>query len=439
MAAALLLGAVGCGSHRTSVPDASLVVVHANVVDVRAGTVLPDRTIVVAGGRIRAVAPSSTVAPPRGARVLDASGAWVIPGLWDMHVHALWDPTVRDVFLARFLIQGVTGIRDMGGVTPLALETRDDVAAGRRLGPRIVAAGPIVDGPNPVQAGISVAVDSPERARAVVDSLADLGVDFIKVYTLLPRDAYYALMAEAAARGLPAAGHVPAAVTPAEAANAGQRSVEHMRDEIAPFCRPADPDACAPAFEAFRRNHTWQVPTLVELRAKATMDDTAFVADPMLAAMPATVRADWLGGRAAKMRRPASYWTEKRAYWADELWLAGRIASAGIPILAGTDAGASFSYPGRSLHEELELLVRAGLAPLDALRAATLEPARYLEAADSLGTVEAGRVADLVLLDANPIDAIGNTRRIRAVVRGGTVLDRAALDSLDAAARAAAE
>jgi len=365
--------------------------------------------------------------------VVDGSGKFLIPGLWDFHVHALFDPEAARTFLPRFVAAGVTGIRDMGGSLEVLRAVRWALLAGTLVGPRIVAAGAVIDGPEPVDPSVSIAVGDSATASAALDSLVRAGADFVKVYTLLPREVYFVLLREAWRRGLTVAGHVPESVSVREAADSGQRSIEHLRDEVEPLCaRAADP-SCSRLLDTLRARGTWLVPTLVVLRVKAILDDSSLVRDPRLGAVPPFVRGGWEGIRERAQERPADYWRERRARFFDELALTGAAWRAGVPLLAGTDAGALFTYPGSSLHDELVQLVRAGLTPAAALRAATLDPARFLGAADSMGTVAAGKVADLVLLDADPLADIRNTQRIAAVVLRGRRLDRAALDSLAAA------
>jgi hypothetical protein len=219
-------------------------------------------------------------------------------------------------------------------------------------------------------------------------------------------------------------------VTALEAADSGQRSIEHLRDEVEPLCKAATDPACVRLLGALRARPTWLVPTLVVLRVKAILDDSSLVRDPRLGGVPALVRNAWEAIRTGKQTRPPAYWREKRTRFFGELALTGAAWRDSVPLLAGTDAGALYTYPGSSLHEELAQLVRAGLTPAAALRSATLAPAEFLGATDSLGAVAAGKVADLVLLGADPLADIGNTRTIEAVVVRGRLLRRAALDSL---------
>ncbi len=411
-------------------PEPSLAITHVTIVDVAAGRLVPGQDVLVRGGRIVAVGDTTQVAVPPGATVVDGRGRYLIPGLWDMHVHALFDAEVARTFLPRFVAAGVTGVRDMGGTVEVMRAARFALLAGTLVGPRLVAAGRILDGPQPVDPSVSIAVGSPEEARAAVDSLANHGADFIKVYTLLPRAAYFAVLREAERVHLPVAGHVPAGVTTLEAADSGQRSIEHLRDEVEPLCKAAADAACGRLLAALRAHRVWLVPTLVVLRAKAILDDSRLIKDPRLGTMPQLVRDAWAALRAGKQDRPRAYWAGKQARFYGELALTGAAWKDGVSLLAGTDAGALYTYPGSSLHDELAQLVRAGLTPAAALRAATLGPAEFLGATDSLGTVAAGKVADLVLLDADPLADIRNSRSIRAVVLRGRLFGREALDAL---------
>jgi hypothetical protein len=370
-----------------------------------------------------------------------------------MHVHSAAN-AARDFPL--FLALGVTGVRNMHSSADSALaltgSLRAAVAAGTMLGPRFVANGPILDGPIRAQRG-AIGVATAADARRAVDSLADGGADFIKVYNFIPPDAYAAAVEQATQRGIPLVGHVPIGVGAVAVADAGQRSVEHL-DGLDFACSPradsilgaflAAPsreqwngalaalvatwqiEACAPAIEAYRRNATWQVPTLA-VNWVITVADSVLADTEAMRSIPPSIQAQW---RAFADEMPAAELAMERAGFEQAEETLRLLHRAGVPILAGTDVGNPLLVAGFSLHRELELLVRAGLAPLDALRAATVNPARFLERIDDLGTVESGKLADLVLLDADPLVDIRNTRRIRAVLANGRLLDRAALDAL---------
>ena len=460
---ALLACAVGCATPPLS---AQIALTHANVVDVERGIVLTDHTVLISGTRIVAVGASVRV--PARARVRDARGKYVIPGLWDMHVHTSREGRALH-FWPLFLAHGVTGVREMGSYLDTLQHWR---AVARRPGsgaPRIVWSSPMLDGV-PTSWVHGYGVPDAARARAAVDTMRRLGFDFLKVYDRLPRDAYLAIAAEAKRRGIPFAGHVPGAVTAIEASDAGQRSIEHVANALHLACTPrgaelldaflkareslgpdadstraalgrlrsavaAGPreDACRPLFARMLANDTWLTPTLTVTHGQVPPDWLA--ADPRLRFVPPALAARWRSGRPAADSDDLRFGRRMEA----NAWrLVALAQGAGVGILAGTDASDEpYVFAGSGVHDELALLVRAGLSPLDALRAATLNPARYLGAADSLGTVAPGRVADLVILDANPLADIRNTTRIHTVIANGRLIDTSERARL--LARAAAE
>jgi imidazolonepropionase-like amidohydrolase len=460
----LLACAVGCAAPPLG---AQLALTHANVVDVERGVVLTDRTVLISGNRIVAV--GAGVRVPAGARVHDARGKYVIPGLWDMHVHNSREGRALH-FWPLFLAHGVTGVREMGSYLDSLQHWR---AAARRPGsgaPRIVWSSPMLDGV-PTSWVHGYGVPDAARARITVDTMQRLGFDFLKVYDRLSRDAYLAIAAEAKRRGIPFSGHVPRSVTAVEASDAGQRSFEHITDALSLACTPrgaelldafvkareslgpdadstraalgrlrtavaAGPveDACRPTFARMVANGTWLTPTLAVTHGQVPPD--ALVADPRLRFVPPGLAARWRSDHAAADPDELRFGRRMEA----NAWrLVGLAQRAGVGILAGTDASdEAYVFAGSGVHDELALLVRAGLSPIDALRAATLNPARYLGAADSLGTVAPGRLADLVLLDANPLADIRNTTRIHAVVANGRLIDARERARLLAHAAAAA-
>jgi hypothetical protein len=347
-----------------------------------------------------------------------------------------------------------------------ALAQRASIAAGSLLGPRMVVASPILDGPSPMWPG-SIAVTTPEQARRLVDSLKARGYDFIKQYEFMPREIYLALAAEAHRDGIPISGHVPLALSAVEVSNAGQKSLEHaiglilacsrdadrlrpayvaIMDTLAPTTSMAtlgahgnlmsraesepahtfDVAKCRDVAATLVKNGTWIVPTLTLFRGLGAPIGGAVRADPRLAYLPADMRG---GFNAAP---PNAMLDSVRG-------LMGRVVllmhQAGVGVLVGTDTPNPFVLPGFGVHDEMGLLVDAGFTPAEALRAATLEPARYLAATDSLGAVAPGKLADLVLLDKNPLNDIHSTTAIRAVFANGRYVDRAALDSMLAAVR----
>ena len=422
------------------------------MVNIENAEVSPGQTVLIRGSRIVAVSAGRTALPP-GTKVVSAAGGFLIPGLWDMHIHSA---AAADQELPAMLAFGLTGVRNMHTTADTALQLvtaiKRQLVAGTLVGPRFIANGAVVDGPRPAQQG-SVRIPTAADAAPIVDSLAAGGADFIKVYNLLPRESYFALMEVAKQRGMPVVGHVPVTVRAEEAAAAGQRSIEHLdgldfacstREDsiraefLARFSREAwkrrgdqltaswSAERCAPAIAAFARHGTWQVPTLAVAWAEAFGDSILLDAEAMTV-VRASVAAWWREIAADTTHGPDPSAPARL----DQAIAAVRLLhAAGVPILAGTDVGNPFVIPGWSLHHELELLVGAGLTPLAALQAATLNPARFLDATDSMGTVAPGKLADLVLLEANPLTDIRNSRRIRGVMINGRYYDRAALDTL---------
>lgn len=420
----------------------AMIIRHATVVDVASGRLLRDHAVLVRGDLIERVGPDADVsADVAGATTrIDAGGRYLIPGLWDMHVHALWDPIVTTTVLPLMVTDGITGVRDMGGTLEVLRRVRAEIDAGTLRAPRVVAAGPILDGPEPVDPSVSIAIDSPAAATAAVATLAAAGVDFIKVYTLLPAPAFRAVVADAQRRGLRVSGHVPADITPVEAAAAGMASIEHMRAELGGFCTRATEAACVPIIAAFRAHGTWQVPTLSVRRARAELDDRSRIADSRLAFVPGVLRAQWLAARTRRLaQKGPDDFRRMRGEFADEQWLAGLLHRERIALLAGSDAGADFSYHGSGLHDELRELVRVGLSPLEALQSATIRAAVFLGQTGRTGQILSGAGADLVLLESNPLEDITSVARIHAVMSRGRWLDRPELDRLRAASRAAAQ
>ncbi|HYO45277.1 MAG TPA: amidohydrolase family protein [Gemmatimonadota bacterium] len=389
----------------------------------------PHRTVIVRGDRIVEIGPYGEVAIPAGSTLVDGTGRFLMPGLVDMHVHALWDPSVPSAFLPLFVANGVTTVRDMGGILDLLPVTRAALADGSLLGPRVIAPGAILDGPEPVHPEVSIAVGTPEEAVAAVDSVAAAGADFVKVYTLLPAAAFDAVMAAAGRRGLPVSGHAPAEVGAVAAAAAGMRTIDHLMSELGGFCELDRSEECDAVLAAFREHGTFQVPTLV-LQGQSEAADLC--GDPRLRGLPRAVLEYWFDGAGGPADCDSATSTGDlfRPELPPEAWIIPRLHAAGIPILAGTDAGVPWSLPGWSLHDELGLLVEAGLPVTDALLAATRDAARALDLDDEIGTIRPARVADLLLLRADPLADIGNTRRIEAVVLRGQLLRRAELDSI---------
>jgi hypothetical protein len=440
--------------------SSSLVFTHATIVDVRTGHILQDQTIVITGDRITALSPQAGI--PADAEVVNATGKFVIPGLWDMHAHALWSIDQIKRMFGLFLANGVTAIRDMGSPLPVdeTLNWRTKVADGTVLGPRILTAGKLVDGPKPVWPD-SVAVETEDQARKAVDTLHKDGVDFIKVYSRLPRLAYFAVAAEAKKDGLVYVGHVPIYISASEASVAGQRSIEHL-SELLFACSSDESDlrkqliataigserdrvrkeqmkVVISTFSArkamrlsrlFAKNNTWQVPTLLVQYTYAFVNPYELHDSPGVRYVPGGAVQGWIDrlNSFRKTRDEEDMKAQKRSYEL-EIELVRMMHRSGVRFMTGTDAE-TFYPAGFGLHTELGLFVGAGFSSLEALQAATLNPAVYFGRTKDFGTVEVGRLADLVILEANPLSDIRNTQRIAGVVTAGRYLDRQKLDRL---------
>jgi hypothetical protein len=471
-------------SDRSAQPGAeakALVLEHVTVIDATGAPPKPDMMVVIVAGRISDIGKSGSVQVPQGAQTMNARTKFLIPGLWDMHAHVLNDKG-PDILLPMLVANGVTGAREMGNDNDVPIEAMDrmrkEIEQGKLIGPHIVMAGHIIDGPKPVLPS-NVSVSTEAQARETVIALKKSGVDFIKVYTALPRNLYFAIAEEANRQGLPFVGHVPIAVTAEEASDAGQKSLEHMTgvidscstretelrqalleryekfngstSELVRFLfviyqqqllDSYDEKKAGALFEHLRKNGTWQCPTLVALRSVAFFDDRSFVNDLRLKYVPRS----WTFWTDPNRQQTNDFFkdltaedfaNEKRAVQ-KRLQIVGAMHRAGVKFLAGTDTAVPSVYPGFSLHEELALFVKAGMTPMEALQSATLNPAVFLNLQDTLGTVEKGKIADLLLLDANPLENINNIRQINAVFVNGRLLDRKALDNVLAQVEAAA-
>jgi imidazolonepropionase-like amidohydrolase len=419
-------------------------ITHVTVIDVEHGTESRDLTVLLDGPRITAVGPAATTLAPSTVRIIDARGKFLIPGLWDMHVHSVV-PTGRQL-LSLYVANGVTGVRDMGGDFATIKRWRDEIAAGILVGPRVVAAGPYLEGHDSPIAHIEV--HTPDDARRAVDSLSALGVDFVKVHSALSRDAFFAAAREARAKHLALAGHLSRNVTVEEAADSGQRSLEHLLGFVN-VCTSAestsfagvDPlrrvvfNGCTSRDQGAVYAHlaqvgTWVTPTLATAWEFAVLPKHDVPGDTLSRFISDSLRVYLTQIFDAPPALPADGDVLGRRLFAKRRSLVLALHNAGVRLLAGTDAPMRNVPPGFGLHEELAEFVRSGLMPGAALRAATYEPARYFGALDSLGAIAPGKLADLVLLDADPLADIANAHRIVAVFTRGKVYDRAALDRM---------
>ena len=454
---ALLAMTMACRSDEARIGQigTNFALIDVNIVDVRAGEILPHRTIVIDGDRITAIQSASTPLKS-GIPVIPSAGKYVLPGLWDMHVHVT-DESYLDLFVAN----GVTGVRDMGGgldepadgcesVQPSILQRwRAEVTAGKRIGPELVISGPVVSGTGWPS---SLPARTHEEAVAAVRTLKRQRADFIKVYERIPLASYKVLATQANRNGLSFAGHVPEDVGLLKAISVGQRSIEHIRDPLL-VCFTSDTSkldrffaedqwgeedkkwgrvtnaACQEIIAALQKNEVWLTPTLTVEKSKVSVEDPRHVNDERRRLLPQSVRSSYAAYVKGQLAQSAMERASRRLWWRTQQKLVQRMGGEGVRLLAGTDTACEGGLPGYSLHYELKELVDTGLSPLDALRAATIEPARYFNRRNE-GAVVAGYRANLLLLDANPLDNIENTQRIRAVMLDGRLQTRTDLNKL---------
>jgi len=444
-----VLAAVACAMLRFA-EGASVAIVDTTVVDVEGGRDALHRTVLVGDDRITAIVDAKDARIPAGTLLVDGRSRWLIPGLVDMHVHLFNTVSHRapnDWALPLFVANGVTGVREMSAdAASIALlrQWRRETDAGERIAPRVLAAG------------IAARIDDASDAPRVIAGIIDGGADFVKIFSEVGVPQWRALVAAAAERGFPLAGHVPAGITLLDAAAQGQRTAEHLmqayeacssiegmllleRSGLAGSELVDKRDAQeSRALDAFDR-HTctriarqlaasgqWQVPTLA-LPWAETHRATAPQDDPRWHLLRNDERARWSRILTDLAAHPDPL-AQRR--WEVSRSIMAVFRRANVPMMAGTDAPMPEVYPGFSLHDELQRFVDTGYTPREALRAATIDPARFLGQDATSGSIAPGKRADLVLLGADPTRDVRNTRLIDVVIVGGRVLRRAELDPL---------
>lgn len=463
--------AIAAGTFATSTGAAGIksqpatAIEHVTIVGIDGARAMGNATVVIAGERIAWVGPSRRARLATAVRRVDGRGKFLIPGLWDMHVHIFnnrsnpgTDNHAR--YFPLFIANGVTGVRDMWTDAEDIARLRSwrrSIAAGAMIGPRVVAASPILDGV-PVDHPNSLGITSAAEGRAAVRAAKVAGSEFIKVYNRLPRVAYYAIADEARRQGMPFAGHIPFSIHAAEAALAGQASAEHLtgmavacssqEDRLFPKGEPDDrasiqlattsfdEEKCRRVAKVFASKRAWHDPTLILLRARWRLEDSDS-ADPRLKFATTEERKAW-AGIDTKLRQRDTLLLGR--FYGNFERILRVLDREHVGLLAGTDVGNPHVFAGSSLHDELALMVEAGLSPQRALAAATINPARYLHRESWFGSVSKGKFADLVLLDADPTQDIANVRRIAGVFSNGRYFNRTQLDRLnDSAAQVAAK
>lgn len=473
--AGVCLSVAGCAD-KADEGQNYLIIENATAIDAVHG-VREQVDVIVVDDKIKAVgaeAASDLSAAQRSRAItIDATGKYVLPGLWDAHVHLTFTPGIDyRTFFPLSLAHGVTSLRDTGGhlealAPAIAAADSDDIT------PDLYVSGPLLDGPLRVYDGgspsfpdISIGVSSPAEAERIVDELAAAGVDLVKAYEMLSPEVFSAILARAESHGLPVAAHTPLSMSATQAAQAGASDMQHLRNlefdcaedpsgllavrremltandapspgalrgaihrsQRAAALGQQNEDACEALVATLAAAGGFQTPTLVIVRFLINRHFEKEAWRETYNLMPAEIAQGWR----ERSDRLSGFNADDLAI-AHDNWIKDmivRLQNGGVPIMAGTDAPIAFLTPGASLHEELALLVDAGLTPIDAIAAATHTPASFFGLEDELGAVYPGMNADLVLLHANPLDDIRHVAAIEAVVKSGHLLDRAALDAL---------
>jgi len=426
----------------------SITIRHINIVDVKKGVIKPDQIVYIKGNRIVSIGKDNNGNKKNLGIELDCPNRYLIPGLWDMHAHDIgWMiPNVSHDFITPIMLaNGVTGFRDMWGSQD-ALALRDSVNQNFLVAPRMIVGTPIVNGPRMFFPG-TVTLNTANEVPAVIDSLQREGYDFVKVYSYLRRDLFFALAKHCKEKNMPFGGHVPIGVSAEDASNAGMQSIEHLFGLRKSFSNQGEQlmvdwekqmlDTSVSQFNVLVTSESSTLPfdtTKAKKVASTLVMNHTVVVPTLAAAIGYTFNRDTLMKSASMVYVPKvlkQYWYDARSMALFEkdmfqnfLQMLSFLHKQGVMILAGTDTENPFVVPGFSLHDELELYVKAGLTPLEALRTATLNPAIFLHKEKELGSVTNGKLADLVILQKNPLINIKNMRSIDAVIVNGHLIDK---------------
>lgn len=442
-----------------------ILIQNVHTIDVETGELLPGQDIIITGNTIHSVSPHGHQAI-EAKTIIDGTDQYLIPGLWDMHAHMMrenWYVSQMPLLRAN----GITGFREMWGDMEIANNVREEIENGRMPYFRFVASGHVLDGAKPFWSG-SIPVESEERAVHIVDSLIKSKADFIKVYSFLSPAVFSAIAQRCKEKRISFSGHVPHTEWVTSASEAGMASMEHLYGFLIEACSESDSamslmQRSVRAFEKgdkeqrnrtlllfyslvlnnfseekmrwiaqkLTRDNTYIVPTLVTLRGEYFTNDTSFTNDPRLKYMSKETLDYWKETAASDIRKNTSVdWQNKRRRWEIERQIMQILIAEKVPIMAGTDADNPYAFPGFSLHDEVALYVEYGMTPREALYSATIAPVKFLGMSDSLGTISKGKLADLVLLNANPLEDIKNTTKVSTVIANGKIYGKAYIDSV---------
>jgi imidazolonepropionase-like amidohydrolase len=445
-------------------------ITNVSTIDAKDG-IQKRRTVIFEGGRIVKVGDVSDLESLKFKQKFDGTGKFLIPGLWDAHVHFAYIEELAPSMFDLFLAYGVTSVRDTGGKLDFVRYWKNQANLDSLNAPRVMIAGPLLDGhPNvydgsmPTRPPLSLGAKSVEDAVNLVHTFDSVGVDLIKSYEMLTPEQFEAVLKASTGKGLKVTGHVPLSMDVRAASNAGLASMEHLRNlemscatnwkELLQKRREMlfngrgetgyvlrsnihtaqrieaienyDDKVADSVLNNLKSNDTWQIPTLSIMTASTNRH---FLKDEYLKSfelLPPEVKAKWKSGSTMFGGRPINPERKKYSDWLQ--MMVKKVNDKEISIMAGTDCPIFFLTPGLSLHEELKLLVDSGLTPLEALESATITPAKYFDLDHKLGLIREGYLADFVLLSTNPLENISNTKDINMVVKNGSVKSREDLD-----------
>jgi len=459
----------GCTSNN-DFQDASLVIKNVSVIDVKNG-IRDNQTVIIKDNRIIEVGNTDELTFSTNLKSIDGTGKYLIPGLWDAHVHLTYEPEMTNSMFDLFLVNGITSVRDTGGEIDLVMPLKQQADADTRNKPRVKVAGPLLDGVPTVYDGksrikLGLGAATPKAAEALVDQFIADGVDLIKSYEMLTPESFSAVLKRAKKHERVVTGHVPLSMDVVDASNQGLRSMEHMRNlemstskgydsllkvrtvlllnqndlaglELRSSIHNAQRIHAIQTQDKTRRdfvlkilyeNDTWQTPTLSIISIRAFRPFSNQTWRDNFRFLPNSVEERWNELAIAASESPIKESNLIFSNWAMEM--VGHLKRANVPIMAGTDTPIYLLTPGFSLHNELVLLVKAGLTPLEAIESATVLPAQYFGLEKELGLIEKGMLADLILLNANPLQDIRNTQKIEAVLKDGKLFDRMELNKI---------
>jgi imidazolonepropionase-like amidohydrolase len=437
---------------------ADLLIKNINVIDVKTGKVKHSVDVVIRRDKIYKIVKSKKSSEYQARQIVDGTGKFLIPGLWDMHTHI---GANYKLFFPLLLANGVTGIREMWGNPTEIKKIRAEISSGAIDGPMIITSGNIIDGNPPTSANMNVA-ETPEQGREIVRKQKAGGAEFIKVYFNLKKDVYLAIADEAKKLNLPLAGHLPNRVSLEEAVKAGHKSFEHFYNILEFYgdqkglnqieenregrfagdnfyvrvdygYKTFDPAKSKEAIKLLKNDDVWICPTYTAHKGFMRDFDPSYTDDKRLAFMPENFVTRWTANKKKPLtEKQVAQWNSDKLWYARVLTESKKYKENGIKFLAGTDVANFFVYPGFSLHEELEIFVNeAGFSPLEALRTATINPAEFLNLENQLGTVEEGKSANLVILNKNPLENISNTKSIDGIVLSGKYKSKTDLKNIE--------